>query len=231
MSDFNINYGTGGYGSGRFGNAPLETLPIGYYLNLLTSEYRNSPKLNQLLQFLLRKFDDVSECLVQLDTAFDLDYAVGVQLDTLGLVLGASRTLPFQPSNGASPVLTDAVYRQYLQARVSWNTWDGLVDNIPPLWQRMGYQGTLVLADEQNMTVNVTCPGIDNPLILDMLCGTATGWTGVGPQPTNIDMTNGLIIPRPQGVRYIYNSSLLPVFGFDQQNAYVAGFDTGLWSD
>ena len=227
----NLNFGVSGYGSGGFGNAPLETLPVGYYINLLSSEYRNSPKLNSLLALLLRKFDDVSQCQVQLDTAFDLDYAVGAQLDILGLILGASRTLPFQPSNGVSPILTDPVYRQLLQARVTWNTWNGKIAAIPALWHRMGYTGTLILADEQNMTVNVTCPGIDNPLILDMLCGTATGWTGAGPQPTNIDMTNGLIVPRPQGVRYLYNASNLPVFGFDQQNAYVAGFDTGLWSN
>jgi hypothetical protein len=95
----------------------------------------------------------------------------------------------------------------------------------------MGYHGTLILADEQNMTANITCPGIDNPLILDMLCGQASGWNGITAQPTNIDMTNGLIIPRPQGVRYTYNSSNLPVFGFDQQTHYVSGFDSGLWSN
>lgn len=227
----NPNFGVGGYGSGGFGNSPLETLPIGYYLGLLTSEYRNSPKLNALLAFLLRKFDDVSECQISLDTAFDLAYAVGVQLDTLGLIFGIPRTLPFQPSNGASPVLTDSVYRQLLQARVTWDTWDGKIGSIPALWKRMGYHGTLILADAQNMTANITCPGIDNPLILDMLCGQASGWNGITAQPTNIDMTNGLMIPRPQGVRYIYNSSNLPVFGFDQQTHYVAGFDSGLWSN
>ncbi len=227
----NPNFGVGGYGSGKFGNVPLETLPIGYYLGLLTSQYKNSPKLNALLTLLLRKFDDVNECAVQLDTAFDLDFAVGAQLDILGQILGMGRTLPFQPSNGVSPVLVDSVYRQLLQARVSWNTWDGRMTSLPALWKRMGYNGTLVLADEQSMSVNVTCPGIDNPLILDMLCGKAAGWNGTGAQPTNIDMTNGLIVPRPQGVRYTYNSSLLPVFGFDRNDNYVAGFDGGLWSN
>ena len=227
----NPDFGVGGYGSGGFGNSPLETLPIGYYLGLLSSEYRNSPKLNALLAFLLRKFDDVSECQVSLDTAFDLAYAVGVQLDTLGLIFGIPRTLPFQPSNGASPVLTDSVYRQLLQARVTWDTWSGKIAEIPALWKRMGYAGTLILQDTQSMSANITCPGIDSPLILDLLCGQAAGWSGSGPQPTNVNMDAGLLIPRPQGVEYFYNSSLLPVFGFDQQTHYVSGFDSGLWSN
>ena len=228
----NPSFGIGGYGSGLFGNEPLETLPIGYYLNLLTHEYRtNSPKLQALLRALLQKFDDVSQCMVEIDTVFDLDYAVGVQLDMLGTILGVSRTLPFQPSNGLSPVLPDNIFRQYLQARTSWSTWNGKISKIPAIWHAMGFSGTLVLADEQSMVANVTCPGLTSSLMLDMLCGYQTGWVPGTPQPTNLNMNTGLIVPRPQGVEYTYNASDLPVFGFDRQDAYVAGFDTGLWSN
>ena len=228
----NPSFGVGGYGSGKFGNAPLETLPIGYYIDLLTHEYRTqSPKLQALLRVLLKKFDDVSQCQVQIDVAFDLDYAVGVQLDTLGTILGVTRQLPFQPSNSLSPILPDNIFRQYLQARVSWNTWNGKIGTVPIIWNAMGFTGTLVLADEQSMAANITCPGLTSSLMLDMLCGFQTGWVPGTPQPSGLNMNYGLIIPRPQGVEYFYNVSSLPVFGLDHQDAYVAGFDSGLWSN
>ena len=103
----NLNYGTGGYGQGGYGNQPIEVLPLGYYQWLLTSQYVNSPKLNALLYVLLKKFDDVSQCLVKFDTAFDLDSAVGPQLDALGAIAGALRTVGFQPSGGVSATLDD----------------------------------------------------------------------------------------------------------------------------
>jgi len=62
----NPYYGTQGYGAGGYGNEPIETLPLGYYANLLTHQYLppSSPKLNAFLYVLLKKFDDVSQCLV-----------------------------------------------------------------------------------------------------------------------------------------------------------------------
>ena len=52
---------------GGYGNQPIETLPIGYYLQRLTHEYGapRSPKLNALLYVLLKKFD----AAVQLEAA------------------------------------------------------------------------------------------------------------------------------------------------------------------
>ncbi len=106
----NPGYGAGGYGQGGYGNQPIETLPIGYYLALLTSQYQppSSPKLNALLYVLLKKFDDVSQCLVKFDTAFDLDSAVGVQLDALGQIAGVSRVVGFNPT-GSGTVLNIAL--------------------------------------------------------------------------------------------------------------------------
>ena len=89
----NPSYGTQGYGTGGYGNEPIENLPMGYYLSLLTSQYTLAPKLNAFLSVLLQKFDDVSQSLVKLDTALDLDVAVGAQLDMLGFQMGRLRDL------------------------------------------------------------------------------------------------------------------------------------------
>jgi len=39
-------------------------------------------------------------------------------------------------------------------------------------------------------------------------------------------INNGMIIPRPEGV--LFNIGItLPILGFDRNDAYVSGFDTG----
>lgn len=207
----NPSYGTSGYGLGGYGNEPIETLPIGYYTGLLTSQWRRSPKLNALLYMLLKKFDDVSQCMVQMDAALDLDEAVGPQLDVLGQIVGAARTVGFQPSSGASPVLDDATYRILIKARIGWNQWDGTIDSLYPLWQQLFPGGTIVILDNQNMTATITLTGTFSSIVQDLI-------------------NNGYIIPRPEGVEYTFQFGTLPYFGFGSSPGFIEGFDTGHWA-
>lgn len=308
----NPGYGVRGYGSGGYGNPPIETLPIGYYLNLLTSQYRNSKKLNALLYMLLKKFDDVSQCMVTMDTAFDLDYAVGPQLDALGQVVGVGRTVGFQPTsvtpisvsisaiqattysprtpgqwtavvvtlpgaapviqagtlltfngltnytqlNGVtlewqplvyppvstnqillswpngdttfypqapdtgtltsptlniSPILDDDTYRILIKARIGWNQWDGTIDSLYSLWQNLFPGGSIVILDNQNMTAAITLTGTFTSIVKDLI-------------------TNGYIIPRPEGVEYTFEFGVLPYFGFGSSPGFIAGFGEGHWA-
>lgn len=196
-----------GFGSGLFGNAPIENLSLEYYLSLLTSEYQNSPKLNALLLALLQKFDDISQCQMAMDMAFDLDNAVGAQLDAVGVILGASRTVGFQPSGGVSPVLTDAVYRVYLKAQAAKNAWDGTIDSMQGIWLSLFPGGQIVIDDNQNMTATIFIKGTFSSIITDLI-------------------TNGYIVPRPEGVLYTFVFGG-PTFGFDLNNSFIAGFDVG----
>ncbi len=213
MGTPNLSYGVGGYGQGGYGNSPIENQPIGYYQQLLTSQYRppNSPKLNALLYALLRKFDDVSRCLVQMDAALDLDVAAGPQLDMLGATVGASRTVGFQPSGGVSPVLTDSAYRLLIKARIGWNQWNGTIDGLYSLWARLFPGGSVVIEDNQDMTANIVVTGMLDSIVQDMIA-------------------NGYIVPRPEGVLYNYVFGTLPMFGFDQSAGFIAGFDEGHWA-
>ena len=43
-------------------------------------------------------------------------------------------------------------------------------------------------------------------------------------------IVNGYIVPRPEGVLYDYIFGELPIFGYDENNAFIAGYDTGHWS-
>jgi hypothetical protein len=207
----NPYYGTSGYGLGGYGNQPIEALNIGYYLSLLTSQYKNSPKLNALLYVLLKKFDDVTNCLVKMDTALDLDSAVGAQLDLLGTIPNASRTVGFQPSDNVSPVLDDDTYRIYIKAKIARNQWDGTIDSLYGIWKQLFPSGTIVIEDNQNMTATIVLTGAFTSILQDLI-------------------VNGYIIPRPEGVLYTYVFGVLPYFGFGYSPGFIAGFDTGHWA-
>lgn len=179
-------------------------------MTILTSQYRTSPKLNALLQVLLRKFDDVSQVLVKLDTALDLDVAVGAQLDMLGAVVGAARTVGFQPSNSVSPVLDDTTYRLYIKAKIAQNQWDGTLTSLYPIWQTLFPGGSIIIVDNQNMTADIVLKGTFTSIIQDLV-------------------VNGYIVPRPEGVLYTFLFGDLPFFGFGSSPGFIAGFDEGHW--
>lgn len=195
------------YGSGKYGASPIENLPLGYYLGLLTSQYRNSPKLNAFLSLLLRKFDDASQCLVSMEVAFDVDSALGPQLDAIGTIVGASRVLPFQPTGGLNPILDDLTYRIYLKAKAAQNQWDGTIDGLQTIWETLFPGGQIIIADHQNMSATIFLTGSFTSILEQMII-------------------NGLIVPRPQAVLYNYVFNL-PAFGFDLNNSFIAGFDIG----
>lgn len=206
----NPNYGVQGYGTGGYGNEPIENLPIGYYLGLLTSQYALSTKLNAFLQVLLQKFADVSRVLVQMDTALDLDVATGFSLDMLGATVGAARTVTFQPSGNVSPVLDDTTYRLYIKAKIAQNQWDGTLPSLYPIWASLFPNGSIIIIDNQNMTADITLKGTFTSIIQDLI-------------------TNGYIVPRPEGVLYTYLFGVLPYFGFGESPGYIEGFDEGHW--
>lgn len=210
MSSFPCNtfeggYGEGVYGAGGYGGGGG---PSAYYLSLLTSEYQNSPNFLNWIASILLVVDDIHQGLCAMNTAFDLDQAVGIQLDALGQLVGAARAMPFQPSGGVSPLLDDNTYRIYIKAKIFQNEWNGQLTSLYSLWQQLFPGGQMALQDNQDMSATIFISGGFSSIVQDMII-------------------NDLIIPRPQTVRYNFVLANLPVFGFDQNSTYVAGFDVG----
>jgi len=216
MSSFPCNtfnqgggYGVGGYGEGGYGVGTGGNGPVDYYVSLITSEYQNTNQFLLWLRSTLQIFADAFQCLCSVDSSFDLDIAVGAQLDVLGLLVGASRTVGFQPSAGVSPTLDDVTYRILLRAKIAQNQWNGQIPSLYSLWSQLFPGGTIALQDNQNMTATIFLTGSFSSIIEDLI-------------------VNGYIIPRPEAVLYNYVfSTTLPAFGFDQNNAFIAGFDIG----
>lgn len=211
MAETNQGFGLGGFGQGPFGGEPVEALSTSYYTGLITSEYQGSTKFQRWLAGLLQPLDDASQCLESMTLAFDLDQAVGVQLDTLGQIIGQGRTMTFQPSDGVSPILDDTTYRLLLRARIARNQWNGSIDSLQAIWQTLFPGGRISIQDGQNMSVTVIISGAFTSIAQDLI-------------------RNDLIVPRPQAVLFAYTFAALPIFGFDENNGTIAGFDTGKWS-
>lgn len=192
-------------------SSPTYCPPLSYYVGLFTSQYRtgNPKSIQGWFAVCMQPIADINTCVAGLNEDFDIDSAVGVQLDAVGLILGQSRIMPFQPSMSVSPILDDDTYRVLLYAKRGINTWNGKIQSLYPLWRILFPTGSIIFIDNQNMTATVILSGAFSSIETDLI-------------------TNGLIVPRPEGVLYTYDiSSNLPLFGADLDNAFIAGADVG----
>jgi len=111
-----------------------------------------------------------------------------------------------------SPFLTDDVYRIALRARIGLNQWDGKIGSLQGLWKNIFPTGNIQIQDNKNMTMTVTLWGAFSQIVRDLV-------------------TNGYIVPRPEGVLINYQyGATMPYFGFDIENSYISGFDVGSWA-
>jgi RNAse (barnase) inhibitor barstar len=65
------------------------------YLKLLIIQYYDKPKARATIIAILEEFGMVEEFYNELSKAYDLDTAIGAQLDVLGRIVGMPRSIPF----------------------------------------------------------------------------------------------------------------------------------------
>jgi hypothetical protein len=160
-------------------------IDISTYLNRITSQHKTKPNYIDLVEARLQPLIDLAECLYSFDAAFDLETAVGVQLDIIGQFVGLSRLLTFQPGNGLSPILDDDMFRILLKAKISKNNWNGTATGMYELWSNLFPEYTLLIRDNQDMTMTVYTD-MSTPFLLAQL------------------IQYEYIVPKPMGVRFTY---------------------------
>lgn len=180
------------------------------YQDLITSQHRGKPKYNATLLAHLQHTNDIFNCAIYIDDNFDVDLAIGDQLNRIGEIVGADRTLPMQPGRGYSPVLDDNAYRNLLKAKIAKNFWKGGTDDLVEIWVSLFGEG-IIIEDPQDMTINVTVIGIDDYI-------------------TQFMIKNGLIVPKPQSVAINYFFSGKAVFGYDIEDDFIKGYDHADWA-
>jgi hypothetical protein len=175
------------------------------------------------MQVVLNVFQDINLCLASFVTAFNINYAVGAQLDLLGVIVGVNRTIGFQPSNSVSPVLDDSTYRVLLLAKMYQNHWNGRINSLYSIWKILFPGGELIIHDNQNMTATIFLTGTFTSILRDLIAGYALNGATSG------TIKNGYIIPKPETVQYDFEFGQLPAFGLGEDNEYVSGFGKGYW--
>ena len=170
-----------------------------FYLNLVTSEHATKPKYMAWVKTLLRPFIDIINLNDGVKSAFNLDTAVGVQLDILGKILVQSREMNFQPSDGSSPILGDEDYRLLLRAKVLKNQWKGTIGDFYTYWNTLfrDYPLNVYIIDNQDM----------QPIVVS--------WRSQVSSLIGDFLTNGLLIPKPAGLGLtIREIDIETIFGF-----------------
>jgi hypothetical protein len=221
------------------------TSPVGNdaetYLGLITSWHRGRPLFEQVIDNSTVAERGLQTFLGHLPQDFDLDEAIGAQLDVVGEWVGRSRFISIPIPNiffaWDDPVrgcdkgiwfgiydfewgierLDDETYRQLLYAKIAANNWDGRVETADDALSSILRDPDTKLFIEDRLDGSMvigTAQKIPSVLLLMLLLS-----------PNYVPFKPGGVI-----VYYVVNSvNNTPVFGFDVSNDSIAGFDESSW--
>lgn len=215
--------------------------PIADYLDKITSEHRGKPRFSATVEANVSPLVDAQQVAAGIPAAFDLDTAIGAQLDVVGEWVGISRKIqvplvsvwfsigiaglgvgegiwkgPYDPTYGIAE-LDDDTYRDLIRLKIKVNTWDGLVSSIQSAIEAFygGVSGSLpFVEDGQDMTMTVCISG-SRPAMMRFAI-----FAGRYVQFKPAAVTVRSVVPSIPG----------PVFGIGVENEYIGGIGTGSWA-
>lgn len=214
------------------GNRTLEQ-----YKGLVPPPNNLAPKFMAWLEAASRVSTDTQAVLNAIIAEFNIDTAVGNQLDIIGELLNQPREVNFDPGGGASPILTDFIYRIVLKATILKNIWKGTKTEIYDFWEKFLPDYPVLITDNQNMTMTVTVVNVPDDLTGTITFGYDTEtvlirgydegyWEGFENIGRGL-IRNHYFTPKPAGVKVDYVFIDDPVFAYDADNDYFKGYDTG----
>lgn len=219
------------------------------YTDLITNYHATKPLFFQHVDLSTRPLLDTNTALNSLITAFDIDTAVGVQLDILGEWIGRTRYVsvpissiyfsldtdglgfdqgvwqgPYDPDNGYT-ALSDETYRVILKAKIAINSWNGQNDTLPPILDTAleGSGLRMQIVDNQDMTISIwVFPEVDIASVsLELIAAIKQGYLTVKAAGVWGGSIEIPAVETPSvGSKF---------FGFDMDNDFIAGFDDGAW--
>jgi hypothetical protein len=210
------------------------------YLDIITSEHQDKPNFTAMIQAMAGAAVEIQTVIASMVPAFDLDLAVGSQLDVIGQWAGVSRDVNIPISNayfswdGTNPavgwdsgtwqpynaptsvtVLPDDSYRTLIRAKIAANSWDGTTEGAYAIWTAVFPDLNILIQDHENMSYDLIIVGaVPDAITLALI-------------------TQGYIPLKPEGIRvnnYYTPVTTGPVFGWDLDTEYVQGWDSGSWT-
>jgi hypothetical protein len=198
-----------------------------------------------MLAALLQPVLDAQEVLAALTADFDLDTAVGVQLDIVGQWIGRTRYLqvpitgvyftlhaptdtvqrdgfdqgvwlgPYDPTTGIV-AMDDGTYRKILKLQAIANEWDGTIPSIQAAFNAV-YPG-VVVNDRGDVAGGIMTMEVLIP--------------GIEMNSLELAALEQDFPIKPSGVHVNVIESTVTqtaIFGFDVDNNIIGGFDHGSW--
>jgi len=211
------------------------------YLDLITSQHRQRPRFAAAVEALVKPLCDLEALLQDMRHAFDVDTAVGVQLDAVGVRVGRSRNVRaplddvyfswnvdglgwgqgiwrgrYDPETGVVS-LPDDVYRTLLKAKIAANSWDGTIPSAYEIWAAaFSVEGSVVFIEDSG----------DMSMIV-----------GISAMPMSAIMQQLLLqqyIPlKPAGVEVEFFAVAVspgPLFAWNCESSALAGWGSGSWA-
>lgn len=209
------------------------------YTALVTSQYKNKTKFMDLVEVKAKFQVRLQEVLASMVSKFDIDTAVGDQLDIIGKWAGVSRfvNIPlvgvyfewedgtvgwedgewkgvFDPDTGIVE-LEDEPFRTLVKTKIAANRWDGTVEGAYEIYATVFPDTQILIQDLQDMTMIV-------------------GFAGTPPDAvTQALISAGYLALKPEGVqiRFYAIGSGGPLFGWDIDTTTIDGWDVADWPE
>lgn len=165
-----------------------------YYANLLIIQYNQKPKARAEIKAIVTPLL-MDQLPIAVRDAYNVDTAVGVQLDVLGEIVGISRNIKTFTS---TLVLNDTDYRLLIKVKIIKNTSGSSLKSIQALLKTY-FPNSIRVFDYQNMSM---CYFIDSTQISLSLAEA---------------IVRSKLLPKPMAVQLgavIYLGSIANIFGF-----------------
>lgn len=215
---------------------------VGPYVGRIIPEHRSQPNFINMVSAVLQPMADTQVLMESYTGLYDIDEAVGVQEDTVGLWVGVGRYISvpltgvffswdttglgwdegnWAPDTNATELvaLPDAQYRTLLYATVAANQWNGTIPGAYSVWNTL-FQGTgigILIQDYGNMHMAYALTGpIPDAVTLALFTG---GYLNLKPAGVKIDYYWTPVVPDT------------PYFGWDVENDNISGWDVGYWGN
>lgn len=216
------------------------TIDVSSYIAKIPPLNAGKPKFIATLKMLLQPFVDAQNFVYSIPSYFDLDSAIGAQLDIVGKWVNRSRQIPvplpapwlccddplhgidFAPvyvpglsSGTALTGLDDDTYRRLLKAKIAANSWDGTAESARVILQSFfdEFPGcNVIVQDAMNGSMILAITGVIPPLV-DLQI-----------------VAQSLIIDKPQGIScltLVASKHGQPIAGCDVENYLISGCDVG----